>query len=495
MSKFLERMDKEKMLAPMITGDALDSMPDDPVVQDATDMLQTWRNIYMGGNYFNTNELIKDKAFQNVVISLERIFHNRFGLNIKLNLISNNKSVASATTITPLEENVIKSNTEKIYNAFKHYLDKRTPAAGKDLPMDTDNLKKEVLVVSSPSDVAYYYKNSVEAIEKQLKFKGIKVDTKKGKFIGLDKEIVSIVSLDYVQLIKDWQCTDREILAVIMHEIGHLYLGLAYSYRIYKTNLILTDSLIDEIHNKGKSPKGALTIAYKKATGEDLPKEVLNTKDEVAYIEALDLMYKYQNKAYGSVISYTNNEALADQFASRFGLGHELVTFVARATHYQRDVARWVMIPGILMFSACTAAAVGFGTGLGFWFFASLAVMFGNNLIKFYNKVLDPSRNDDVIKHRDDVDRRIERLRHDIVRQLRTSNHTKEQIEKYVTTYDSMVAILQNIPIPRDKLLDKIAAILFSSVNYRKKTVELEHLVESLTENELHISAAKFKTL
>ena len=333
MSKFLERMDKEKMLAPMITGDALDSMPDDPVVQDATDMLQTWRNIYMGGNYFNTNELIKDKAFQNVVISLERIFHNRFGLNIKLNLISNNKSVASATTITPLEENVIKSNTEKIYNAFKHYLDKRTPAAAKDLPMDTDNLKKEVLVVSSPSDVAYYYKNSVEAIEKQLKFKGIKVDTKKGKFIGLDKEIVSIVSLDYVQLIKDWQCTDREILAVIMHEIGHLYLGLAYSYRIYKTNLILTDSLIDEIHNKGKSPKGALTIAYKKATGEDLPKEVLNTKDEVAYIEALDLMYKYQNKAYGSVISYTNNEALADQFASRFGLGHELVTFVARATH------------------------------------------------------------------------------------------------------------------------------------------------------------------
>lgn len=181
-----------------------------------------------------------------------------------------------------------------------------------------------------PEAKAFYKKfkqlvDNVEKTDKQLYDEGIIVDDNKAKVMNLSQGVKAVINIDFKNMFNsELEFTPREALAVILHEVGHLYSFYACSYKTYRTVVTLQDNLVD-LAKKESDVRKALLISYKKATNDRSIDNIVSEKDDyvsvtVGVLNKIVLRYSRDLTAAGS----TSKEKYADSFAVRWGYGVDL---------------------------------------------------------------------------------------------------------------------------------------------------------------------------
>lgn len=166
--------------------------------------------------------------------------------------------------------------------------------------------------------------------EKEAYFKRIHnrkgfVDLKNARVGGYLADVKNYLIVNFFVL-KSEGLTPEEVTAVILHELGHAFIGLETHYRLETTNSTILE-ILDNI-NKNKQEK-AIYIFKKHFDQQDIEKASLGNNEEIQ-----DFYGKLANAYLGELKSQlvnskydeTNYENLSDSFAGRFNVSKDLVT-------------------------------------------------------------------------------------------------------------------------------------------------------------------------
>ena len=138
--------------------------------------------------------------------------------------------------------------------------------------------------------------------------------------------------------------TPEELAAGILHEIGHMFSFISYTYKTRNSYIIFEDTIRDQVR-KGESDKRAFLLAYKEAYEKDLNiKKYEDVEVEKVIIAKLkDLGNNKLNTDKYAYMGYkgssVNNELHADQFCNRFGMGKELSRFILKYTIWEANIS------------------------------------------------------------------------------------------------------------------------------------------------------------
>lgn len=233
-----------------------------------------------------------------------------------------NKPVTSKTNLDP---EILKFNrlTENVFG-FKTFA----------LYIQPNNIPN---AYAFPVDVFYSPK------EKQLIFNSLATSPTGFKYSEAFTQ-VSLVIAVHSGLLNNDSFTDEEIMACILHEIGHgFFIAVTDQDQRYSLARKFTDILnsifsfvTDKLH-KGKSfTMDAVQNELSSMSGTiDDVKKVLKTISPRLFKESM------HDNLYGSMLQYTN-EKFADTFAAMYGYGEEVHSMVTKIHKYVYDNSQGV---------------------------------------------------------------------------------------------------------------------------------------------------------
>lgn len=165
--------------------------------------------------------------------------------------------------------------------------------------------------------------------QKQLNEKGT-VDLKNARLGGIFSKNEHDLHLNIFLQINKYLYTVKELAAVVLHEIGHIFTTSEFEDRMESSNQVLSN-LSENIKNNGDPKKRIYLLKELSKTlgNTDFYFDELHNANE-RVILGLGFFKKYIKlvESQLSLDNYdrTSGEQLADNFASRFGYGRNLVT-------------------------------------------------------------------------------------------------------------------------------------------------------------------------
>jgi hypothetical protein len=433
----------------------------------------------------STKEFFNNKHCYPLISRLDTNIKKRFGL--KTTHVSTNSSNYSIFTAPPKSFNVLNSDIVQYYDYIKEYFENKTTK-----PETTNDIKHE----SQYESILNNWMTSVDKLEKILETKGVIVDLHKAVIHGLPDDYTLYMFGDFHYLINDLKLSDREIVAIIMHEIGHGFTHIEYSYRSVKNTAVLVDTLKDNILNKNKSHRDALIIAYETAFKDKLTPE--ESKNVISV--SIAVMNKYiRNSAYMSESphAYTDSEQVADQFAGRFGLSADLAVALSHITGsngFGMDETTLILFiySGMMMiYVIMSLGVIGIPIVIGT---AIIGYFIGYMITTILNAFIFKGDTSAAYTY-DDNKRRMIRIKNELVRQLRISDLPKEDIGRFLSSIKTVEDLINLAPENKKKLMDKIYIFFSKDAKLFQQTKYAEQLIEDLLENDLHVAAAKINQL
>ena len=444
---------------------------------------------------YNDLDLTSLKFFKHrdVKVTLEEIdtlLTKRFGIHFKH---INGKGFGYAVfSAPPKQYNVLNRDIVDNHENTTSYL--RT--LGKRDNNSTDNIND---YHSQEADVLYKWMKSVDAIDKQFRKDGVLVNLKKARIDNLPSEYIAYLAVDFDIMIGRARLTGSELTAVVLHEVGHAFTHIEYSYRTVNNTSVIMDSMksvIDETMSYNK----ALKLSYGKLGGDI---EDIEHKDVIS--ATLMTVNKYilstRNQNDKNAHSVTDSEQLADQFSGKFGVGSELSTSLTKLHKVGIELnneAEFEMV-AIISLQMLFAALIAIGSVSGAIVVSIAVLIVIGGIAMIITAGVDMYtgggvRNGLVY----DVDnRRHIRIRNELVRQLRSANLPKAVIKEhlaYIDTIDTHIKLAAN-DASTASVFAKIGRKLFSKNSDAVDAKEMEELVEDVMENELYVAANKLKIL
>lgn len=438
-------------------------------------------------NYITSTQAIKDKDIYTSITNIDNIISKRFG--IKYKHVSSNNGAYSCFTVPPSNY----SSVSKFNSEFFKYLKSTTKGMSSDKTKTSDQIRT---LEKDSQDLTFRWVESMNSMEKTLNTKSVGVDLQKAVINNLPNEYVVFLLINIPFLVKTIKLTAKQITAVLYHEIGHSFTHIEYSYKTVNNTTALIDSIREGIEKKNKSLKDSLIIAYERTYKEDVSK----LKEKNTILVLLKTVEKHIethvgfNPTKGGTV---DSEQLADQFATRFGLGEDIIISLKLIEeHVKEEYTGYVaygkmLLEGFLIFTMfgiiLTSTLLG---GLTITVIAFL-VMLILNIISSYLT----SGNLEVDKVYDSYKRRLIRVRNDIVRQIRTSDVPKDVMKTVLDNIENINIILKDIPDDQPGMIDRLMINLTSGGRRASEYKNIESITEDLMENNLHIAAAKFKNI
>lgn len=316
-----------------------------------------------------------------------------------------------------------------------------------------------------------------------------KINLDTGKLSGVFNKIPSDLIVDE-SLLKDMRFTTRNIIAIILHEIGHVFF---YYYFMLNTTLatFITAKVAAEaagakndnerkvIFDKGAKILGIDGVSVTTMLGQDATTNA--TELQAIYINETR-NYLRSETGY-SLYEIKTNEQLADYFPSRFGLSYDLADGLEKIYRYSGNRAT---IPSIsntitnvtVVLMGLTAAAVTMGIAI-----PALLLMLNagvsnstNNLLSTYDRPKD----------------RIDGIKKNLIQELKQAESlNKKQLTSLIEQVDKLSAISDRLFI-NETLTDYIANRVIPFSKNVKKQIEFQKTIEDLLYNEIFVKAAKF---
>ncbi len=420
-------------------------------------------------NFFK-NE-IATKSLKNI----SNILSKRFGFSI--NFIFEEGCGLCTIPVYPSEYNIV-IDIAKYYNGENRYKSKSETIMS---PNDIKDFKE-----SSEHVYQNIYK-AFDALNKKLKKENVVIDLKNAKIHNLPEEyhIFIISDIAYALHEKGLKWSSGELVAGLLHEIGHSFTLFEKSIYTVKNTILLMDTVKEQLNSKNNNTDDIINITYKKLSNKTSVDNTLNTS--AALTEYLN-GYSFVDDKFEQN-SRISAEQQADQFASRFGYGKELVTLVSTyGDNYRLKTTFEVLleggnIGGLLLVLAGVIINPGgtIGAMIGLFLVEILGLRNYNKFWKQYDTDL----------------RRYLRIKQDAIRQLRLYNK-KDVINQamYKRLEDTILLVTTKVDIMSNmnnrNFLNKFVDKLESDAS-TKKVVNMLEISESLMENDLHYLNLKLK--
>ena len=446
------------------------------------------------GNHY-TNQLgngisyFRLKQTKHIISEMERLLTRRFGVTFKM--VNMDGMVAAVHPVPPINDNVINPNVDETYAMISDYLNVSECEDGDcdhiKRPRDVKDIRDIRDYTMDEKSIVWKLWDSFNKMSKALNTDGVTVDLEKAMLNGLPKEYTIFVLVDFNLCITKYGLKSRELMGIILHEVGHAFTHIEQSYRTVKTTSVLLDTMRNEI-GKGKSYTETLKIMYKKMDGKE------DISDSNATVATLKVMNLYMDKTsvldMGNVHSVTDSEQVADMFATRFGYGGELVRGIERVTHHNYNVLTYIQRTAIYFFFITLYSTLEIVTAITTAILAPIALIL---LAMLQTRILDliiPNKYNGETY--DKLRIRYKRIKLDMVRQIRASDLPKDVIRVYIKEYEYIDKLMSGI----DKDL-RLTQVLASMTPWNKGGIRrklLEQTIEDLMENRLHIDSANIRS-
>lgn len=468
-----------------VSMESIDVQKDTAVVDKLENIYITFKKLVddlkpIDSNFF----LKKDRAVTEAMDALDKILFDRFGIHFKT--VMNSYMNIAIYAVPPKGYNILVADNENIYENVRESI-KYSGRSGR----DPDKVYSEHDYFS----IMASWKKSVDSLEKVLRADGVKVDLKNAKISGLPEDLRMFLTLDIVSVINTFKLTPREFAAVILHETGHAFDDIAYSYRTITNTTILLDTIQDMVGRKNKSLKEGLLISYKKIFDKE-PTELKDKNTMSVCLSFVDTFFKESVGFNEAPHGATDSEQLADVFSARFGLGSELVTALDKVTK-ANDAAyynsSW-MVLDIIFYAYITILLTILITTLSpmllFAICYIIAMVIGNFIVSVFTKggMTTP-------KTYDDLKRRMERVRNDMIRQTRMIDLDQDAIKAFIAQLDTVDKIIKNVPEETDGVFDSFIKKYTAAGRKLVEMKTIEQLTEDLMSNQLYVASLKLKTI
>lgn len=330
-----------------------------------------------------------------------------------------------------------------------------------------------------------------EAILKQAQGKKGWVDDRRAKVGGLFSENINLLYLNFEQLVKTYKLSAAEMAAVTLHEIGHAYYACSYADRLESMNQVLAN--IAKVKDSKKDGKVVYVYNEAKKINPEITEEDIQLILGENRVIAGAKWFKFVVGAVKTQMNHdkydeTSFEQMADNFATRFGLGREILTALDKLSllHGAPERNQAVRVLFIIQDLALFVAMAGFvvlGSVPGVIFTATLAVL---------RLLLEGDGARDMTY--DDLKQRYTRIRHQLIELLKEAKASPLEQRAVLDDLAVIDEVLENTK--EYSGIFKSLANLFFPFNRRAKTsIEEQQLLESLANNELFVASARLKTL
>ena len=450
--------------------ESLNRFDNDPIVSTIMSTVKEFRGYYNKGSFDKDPwKLMGDKKVADTIQNLEDALYDRFGLRYRLLL---NATRASIFFVPTHDFSAVGKDYADYYDALNDWFSDKT--IGSDFRNISDNLFKAILESANNIRSTLLSKKPVTLDENTAKIKGLPVDT----FIGA-------LNIGFYYFFNIGM-TDDEITAIIMHEIGHGFTSISTMNESFTSVLGITE-VIKETKNDKKKVVSLVEETYGVKLSE--------SGTAIEYIVANQLF----KNAGGYTL--TNNEAAADNFVARFGLSVELSTALAkgRGMKIPKSV-RTISPPKIAEMTFVIKLLDGADDKIVTKVKPVLALAVSNErtatLEQSVNLYENPDTDEDIEEFEyDAIERRIERLKRDVIRQMRTLDLTKEQKDAMVREVKALDIMVHRFA--KEWQLGNMSEVLQALLGNTKswKHRKFYTMIEDMVENDFHYQKEKYKLL
>ena len=425
-----------------------------------------------------------DGAVKIKCLEIEQMIMSRFGLKVRL------------------------IHNEELAQALPFYANTRSILFNQDFREDiaSDIVNKDQKTV---------VENQIKLLKAPNGFSG-NVDLERAKVSGGFSEVESLIYINFYTLTTTGKIkklgypiklNSAEIVAIILHEIGHLFTYIEYSTRSVRLNQVMATIASDVLNESGTAN---LDYIYKelKAGESSISKEdledILTTSTNM--IMGFKLFKLLINETgIGTANDVNNNissEQLADSFCSRMGYGRGLVTALAKLNNSDETLLkRWNLSMTAFLMGALWDA---YNTIAVIQLYGILPVigpyLMGYKLSKIYFSIvitlisLKFSGSGSKIIDYDAFKIRYGKIRNEAVNSLKDQSRDSEYYQQTLLDITVMDEIIKHTLVEKE-IIDRFCDVVFSKDRDALKKINEENLLESLANNDLFIKAAELKLL
>ena len=336
----------------------------------------------------------------------------------------------------------------------------------------------------------YYTKDANKVIKKLEDNEKTFVDLKNAKVGGAFSTVPSKIYMGFRQL-KDMKLTAREAAAVFMHEVGHAFVAYELAFNTIQTNQILLALHKSLVANDQKLFEYSLKLTEKRIGPSSGVYNELKEETDTNVVTTV-VMAKIQEKRVSELgtaaYDKTTYEALADNFATRMGLGRELVTSLEKIhrlygspeysgeTRFiynmiQITVATYSMLLGAVLGSVLLMIA-----GAPLFFLITWAVSDGAEYQNVYDKLKI----------------RYKRVREQLISRLKVKSLAPELVKNILEDLKVLDKIIEQTG-EFSSILNVVGNIIYPSNWVLSSRKNAQRLLEELASNDLFIKAAQLR--
>ncbi|MGI9211350.1 MAG: hypothetical protein ACR2HF_02660 [Methylococcaceae bacterium] len=329
------------------------------------------------------------------------------------------------------------------------------------------------------------------------------IDLKEAKVTGIFSYRQHRLAMNIVDLVINFNATVPQLVAVCLHEIGHIFTWYEYSDRLTSTNQILAN-LATEIRTENRPEKREYWFReLSDKTNKPLQEfeDVVHEKNrtilgfKLAQIYLEHVCSQMPNEAYDR----TASEQIADNFAARFGYGRYIVEFLQimheanGSPETSRIMRIFVFLQEVLFLVLIAASIFILITGLVALivtnFIGAVAMIF--YLFAMCMMVVGAGDSYRDMTY-DDLKIRYKRVRQQLIQQLKDTQlsdgtvHTLIEQIKQIDKVDKRATEYGG-------LLNTISNILFKSNRDAHYEIRIQQLIEDLAHNDLYMKSAQLR--
>lgn len=339
-------------------------------------------------------------------------------------------------------------------------------------------------------------KEQNKALEKVIGKSGF-VDTKSARLGGLFSEYNHKVFMNFMDLIKKYKCSSSEITGIMLHELGHGFHACEYSDRMESSNLIIQDvcKRIATEKEKVKSDYVYQEISKidKTVTEKEIDNLVNGSRIIAGYtwykvvVEATRQAGKSQMTQ--SKYDETAFEQVADNFATRFGYGRELIAGLEKITDHggvekssmsgKINTLLEMTVSVMIVAAIISSAGAGFIAAPVFYSLILGLILYGSG-----ENVRDYTY--------DELKIRYKRIRNEFINMLKQANLSKAETQMLVDNIsfaDSMI----NSTFQHESVYRKISNFLLPYNRSAKNSIQEQQFLEEMIHNDLFLKSAQLQ--
>lgn len=412
------------------------------------------------------------------------------------------QSSVVADQITKMFEDILKckggkeADASEAHKALVSFMEKET-GLKIDLKFNTPYPPCMMPIHVNPSSILgdsdfkdYYTKDANKVIKKLEDNEKTFVDLKNAKVGGAFSTVPSKIYMGFRQL-KDMKLTAREVAAAFMHEVGHAFVAYELAFNTIQTNQILLALHKSLVANDQKLFEYSLKLTEKRLGPSSGVYNELKEETDTTVVTTV-VMAKIQEKRVSELgtaaYDKTTYEALADNFATRMGLGRELVTSLEKIhrlygspeysgeTRFiynmiQITVATYSMLLGAVLGSVLLMIA-----GAPLFFLITWAVSDGAEYQNVYDKLKI----------------RYKRVREQLISRLKVKSLAPELVKNILEDLKVLDKIIEQTG-EFSSILNVVGNIIYPSNWVLSSRKNAQRLLEELASNDLFIKAAQLR--